>query len=175
MRRIITSAIAIASLAIATTPAAASSPAAETIEVRLVDTHVFGLPVSEIDLAPGSTPGTNWTSVDIWHARNIPVSERMIATDGGADVGTLERSVNFNWDLSALANGEIVSQAWCGFTMSFHDPDLGSLSGTCQGSLISGSIVGNGTGAVMRGIYRLDPAGVPGVGPYTLDLEIQER
>ena len=162
MRRFSILAATIALLAISVAPAAADPGEAEVIEARLVDTQIVD-------------GGKMWFSEDILHARNVGVTDNMVEIGSGDAVGTLVRSVNFNWDQAALADGDVVSQAWCSFTMYFEDPAYGTVPGRCNGSLISGHIVGNGTDAQLRGWYELDPGGIPSVGPYSLILELESK
>ncbi len=162
MRRFSILAATVALLAVSVTPAVASQGDVATLEVRLVDTQVLGIE-------------RMWESDHILHARNAVLTESMVDIDSGAFVGTLSRSVNFNWDQAALAEGEIVSNGTCRFTMEFEDPAFGTIPGTCGGSLLYGHIVGNGEVAHLRGAYQLDPGGVPSVGPYSLTLEITSK
>lgn len=146
-----------------------------TLQVRLVDTHAFGIPADQLDLAPGNTPGSSWVSNDIWHMRRVPVTDTMDSLDGETTMGYLERSVNFNWDLGALAEGEVQSTAWCSYTMTLTDPALGTFEGHCRGTLLAGTVVANGPSGHQQGTYTLEAGGVPSIGPYLLDLEIRER
>lgn len=138
-----------------------------SVEGRLTDPYVFGLPADEVVMAPGDQPGFNWTSDGIWHVRNVPVTETISSLDGSTEVGHIERTFNFNLD---MATGS--SRAWCAFTITLTDPDLGAFDGRCGGSLVNGTIVGNGPGSHLMGTYSLEAGGVPGVGPYVIELEI---
>lgn len=162
MRRFSILVATVALLAVSVTPAGANPADADVIEAKLVNTQIVD-------------GGRIWESEAILHARNVGVTDDMVDPGSGAPVGTLVRSVNFNWDQDALAEGEVVTQAWCSFTMYFEDPAYGTVPGRCNGSLLSGHIIGNGEDAHLRGWYQLDPGGVPSVGPYSLTLEITSK
>ena len=157
-------------LAGAITAPAVAGPIVQTVEGRLVDTLVFGIPADQVVLAPGEDPGVNWASNDIWHVRNVPVTEKVVSLDGSTEIGQLERSVNFNLNMATGA-----STAWCSFTITLTDPDLGAFDGHCGGSLVSGIMIGNGPGGHLSGTYHLEAGGAPGVGPYVIEVDIAAR
>jgi hypothetical protein len=156
-----------------TASAASAAPSVQEIDVVLGETTIFGMPAAQVPLAPGDQPGSNWQSGPIWHARGLPVTDTMFDPDGQTVVGTLERSVNFNWDLAAMADGVVKSTANCTFSLTLDDPDLGTFDGRCGGSLLTGTLVGAGPSGHISGSYALAAGGVPGVGPYELSLAVR--
>lgn len=147
-------------------PASAASTV-QVVQGRLVDTHAFGIPADQLVLEPGNDPGTNWASDGIWHMRSVPVTDTIESLDGSVEMGQLVRSVNFNLNLATGA-----STAWCSFTMTLTDPDLGVFDGHCAGTLLDGTVTGNGPNGHLRGIYYLESGGIPSIGPYVIELEI---
>lgn len=136
-------------------PAIAGPKTVHTVEGLLVDTQA-------------GAPSRMWVSNDILHVRRVPVSD-ILKADGQV-IGQLDRSVNFNWD-----QGSGASTAWCSYTLELTNPDLGTLTGHCRGTLLAGTFVGNGPNGHLQGTYTLEPGGVPSIGPYRLLFEIQER
>ena len=149
-------------------PATAAPPTVHEVEGRLVDAYVFGIPADQVEMTPGEDPGFNWMSNGIWHLRNVPVTETIATLDGSTEIGHIERTFNFNLNMATGA-----STAWCRFTVTLTDPDLGAFDGRCGGSLTDGIMVGNGPGGHLGGTYSLEAGGVPGVGPYVIALEIK--
>ncbi len=139
------------------------------VEALLVDTTIFGIPAAEVPLGPPEVndPGVNWLSHVIWHVRGLPVGDTVVdLADTETVLGTLSRSINFNWNLETGRN-----QAWCTFTMDLGE--LGAFDGTCRGTLIAGGINGHGPDGTVKGGYELASDGVPGVGPYVLTMTIK--
>lgn len=159
--------IGTAALVGALTAPALAAPTVYMVEGRLVDPQIFGVPADQVELLPGEDPGFNWASSGIWHVRDVPVTEGIESLDGSTVVGHVERSFNFNLNMATGA-----STAWCDFTITLTDPDLGAFDGHCGGSLVQGTMVGNGPGGHLEGTYSLEPGGVPGVGPYVVAIEI---
>lgn len=162
--------IAVALLVAAIAAPASATPTVHVVEGRLVDTHVFGVPADQVVLAPGDEPGANWLSDGIWHVRRVPVTDTLESLDGTITMGHLERSVSFDLNLTTGA-----SRARCSFTMTLTDPALGAFDGVCSGTLVEGIVVANGPTGHMQGSYSLESGGTPGVGPYVVELEIQEK
>lgn len=139
------------------------------VDAMLIDTTIFGIPAAEVPLGPPETnaPGVNWLSAGIWHVRGLPVGDTVVdLAEPETVLGTLSRSINFNWNLETGRN-----QAWCKFSMDLGE--LGVFEGTCRGSLVTGGINGHGPDGVLKGHYELHADGVPGVGPYLLSMTIK--
>jgi len=161
MRRFSILAATIALLAVSVTPATAGTKDVVTVEARLANTNMFD-------------GGKMCTSDHILHARKVGVTDDFIDTTSGDTIGYMVRSINFNWDQEA-PEGEVISQAWGSFVMTFVDPAYGDVPGSFSGSLLSGPFVGSNEVVQLRGWYQLDPGGIPSVGPYTLTFEFTSK
>jgi hypothetical protein len=161
MRKLTILLAAMAMTIASTATVAASEPI--VLDTLLVDTTVFGIPADQVPMGPPAEndPGTSWVSNDIWHVRGLPVADTIVDAQSGEVIGQLTRSVNFNMNLNTFAN-----QAWCSFTADFYG--IGTITGRCGGSLLEGTIVGNGDAGHYEGTYALVPGGVFGVGPYAM-------
>jgi hypothetical protein len=155
--------LAAMAMALGTTATAAAADESIELDTLLVDTTVFGIPADQVPLGPPAVndPGTSWVSSGIWHVRGLPVVDTIVDVESGEVIGSLTRSVNFNLDLESFT-----SHGWCSFTADFYG--IGTISGYCFGSLLSGTIVGNGDAGHYEGTYELTPGGVFGVGPYSM-------
>lgn len=161
--------VSIAWLVVAFAAPAGAAPTVHLVSGRLVDTHLFGIPASEVALVPGDDPGTNWLGDGLWHVRSVPVTDTFETLDGLIVMGHLERSVSFELDLTTGA-----SRARCAFSVTLTEPDLGAFRGRCSGTLLEGKVVANGPTGHVQGTYVLESGGTAGVGPYLLELEIRE-
>ncbi len=177
MRKLIIMVVVGAILAVAV-PAIGSQ--SEPVVGRLVDTEVNGLPltpeyIAEL-LTPGDTLGVNWVSGSIWHVRKLPATDTLKSLDGTETLGFLTRDVSFNLDLEAFANGQVVSQAWGSWTLELVDG--GSFSGRFNGDIIEGRLNAHDGTSKLSGTYRFEaenPAAIPVIGPYLLDLTLTTR
>jgi len=145
-----------------------AAPASTEVTAVLTDTTIFGIPAAELPPGPGNVIGTNWESGDVWHARKLPVFDVMRDGDG-QQIGSLERTVSFDWRHPTSA-GEVESTAHCSYTMELDG--FGKFVGHCAGDLLHGIVLGGGAAGHQRGIYALVDGGVPGIGPYRLEVTI---
>ncbi|HWQ23131.1 MAG TPA: hypothetical protein VNK94_03395 [Gaiellaceae bacterium] len=159
-------AILASAIVVAAIPPTALGDTTTAIDATLMNTVVSG--PGDIPGGRDSSPlGVGWhDAAGGWHARNVPVSDDIV--DGsGAPIGTMNRSVSFNVHVATGA-----STAWCDFTMTL--TGFGTFEGHCNGSLLEGHFSGHGSpGSTLSGTYALAPGGIPGVGPYLLDMVVR--
>jgi len=155
--------IATVGVALAATAAPVAAAPATTIDLS-------GVLVTTQITPPEAGAGSYWGRDQFLHARQIHVEDAFIV-DGDV-VGRLERLVSFNWR-NPSDTTDLVSTAHCSFTIELYVEDLGDFAGSCWGTLLSGQLVANGGTGHLDGTYALEPGGVPGVGPYLLEVSVR--